>query len=467
MDKEKGFDLEFLRDQIREKGLKWKAAETKFTKLPVSEFRRRLGLRLPGVRTRKRMQESITRALRASAPSYPPSFDWRDRNSQDWMSQIRDQGNCGSCVAFGVVATIEAQWNILQNNAGIDLDLSEAHLFFCGGSCGCSTGWTVSPALTYAQEHGVSTESCFPYQDHDMECTLCNGWAEKAYRVKKWREIAGVAERKNLISSHGPLVGCMDVYDDFRGYESGVYQHTTGDKLGGHCICIVGYDDNQGCWICKNSWGTDWGETGGVSAQHGWFRIAYGECGIDTDYPAYVIDDMLEGGIQDGENQGSAPCCISTIAKGTPYEHDLVLLKEFRDTSLLKSESAKKYMDLYYNYTDAFVEVLSTDKRSRELAFELLDTVIKAIKATGTPSEFRLTENHVKHAMELVKRISIYGPAELQNELASYHDELNELFAKGRGKKLTEFVRILQRRPAKPSPKTRVRKSRGKRSSKG
>ncbi len=461
-EKEKPFDLEFLQEEIKRRGLKWKPGKTKFTKMPASEFRRRLGLRLPTARARQAMKSRISKALGAPAPPLPAAFDWRDHSAQDWTTHIQDQGNCGSCVAFGTVATMEAQWNVLKNNAGIDLDLSEAHLFFCGGSCGCLTGWNVPPALTYAQEHGVSVETCFPYQDHDMECNLCNGWAKQAYRVAKWREIAGVADRKNLLSSHGPLIGCMDVYEDFKTYTGGVYQHTTGDKLGGHCISIVGYDDNQGCWICKNSWGTDWGETGGLSTKQGWFRIAYGECGIDTDYPAYVIDDMAAGGIQDGENQGSAPCCISAIAKGTPYEQDLVLLKDFRDTHLLQSETAVKYINLYYNYTDAIVEVLATDKRSRELAFSLLDTVINAIKATGTSSEFRLTGDNIKHAMELVKRVATQGPPELQRELTSYHDELNELFAKGRGKKLTEFARVLQkhaakRRPKPPTPKPRRR----------
>jgi C1A family cysteine protease len=30
-----------------------------------------------------------------------------------------------------------------------------------------------------------------------------------------------------------------------------------------------------GCWIARNSWGTGWGDSG-------YFRIAYGECGIES-----------------------------------------------------------------------------------------------------------------------------------------------------------------------------------------
>ena len=89
-----------------------------------------------------------------------------------------------------------------------------------------------------------------------------------------------VNDRKKYIRSLGPMIGGMWVYADFPHYGDGVYSHVTGGRVGGQCIQIIGYDDNQACWICKNSWGPDFGE-------NGFFKIAYGEreTGIDTEFP--------------------------------------------------------------------------------------------------------------------------------------------------------------------------------------
>jgi uncharacterized protein YdeI (BOF family) len=43
----------------------------------------------------------------------------------------------------------------------------------------------------------------------------------------------------------------------------------------GHALCVIGYDDTQQAWLCKNSWGTGWG-------MGGYCYIAYGQCGIDA-----------------------------------------------------------------------------------------------------------------------------------------------------------------------------------------
>ena len=80
---------------------------------------------------------------------------------------------------------------------------------------------------------------------------------------------------KRWISTRGPLEACFSVYSDFFAYKSGIYKHVSGDLRGGHCICCVGYNDTEQYWIMKNSGGTGFGESG-------YFRIAYGECGIDS-----------------------------------------------------------------------------------------------------------------------------------------------------------------------------------------
>ena len=71
------------------------------------------------------------------------------------------------------------------------------------------------------------------------------------------------------------MVTTFDVYEDFFSYTGGVYEHSWGDLEAGHCVAIVGWSNTNSCWICKNSWGTDWGEDG-------WFRIRWGNCGINS-----------------------------------------------------------------------------------------------------------------------------------------------------------------------------------------
>jgi hypothetical protein len=74
----------------------------------------------------------------------------------------------------------------------------------------------------------------------------------------------------------------MEVNYDFFCYDGGVYKYDYGDFMGNHAICVIGYDDAQNCWICKNSWGTGWGE-------NGFFKIAYGQCGMGTEFPFYAV----------------------------------------------------------------------------------------------------------------------------------------------------------------------------------
>src|SRR5205807_619219 len=91
---------------------------------------------------------------------------------------------------------------------------------------------------------------------------------------------AGQASAKRWLDTVGPLVTWMEAFTDFTSDAvSGgkVYRKSkSATSRGGHLVLVVGYDDGKGCWVCKNSWGQTWGDGG-------FFRIAYGECGVDSD----------------------------------------------------------------------------------------------------------------------------------------------------------------------------------------
>jgi len=64
--------------------------------------------------------------------------------------------------------------------------------------------------------------------------------------------------------TNGPVEGAFTVYEDFLAYKSGVYEHKSGQQLGGHAIKVLGWGVDSGVnyWIVANSWNEDWGNGG-------------------------------------------------------------------------------------------------------------------------------------------------------------------------------------------------------------
>jgi C1A family cysteine protease len=270
---------------VRQHGASWTAGETSLTSLPDEERRLRLGY-VPGPgEPSLEQRESAARAAVAAAPSAravmaaPGAWDWRNASGRSFVTPVKDQGGCGSCVAFGTTAAVEASVRVNLNQPNLAIDLSEAQLFYCVArqqGRTCANGWWPGPALDAYRNQGIADESCYPYVAGDQDCTnLCADWQSRVTRIAGWETLSSSDAMKQWIATIGPVASCFTVYNDFFAYQAGVYRHVTGAVAGGHCVCVVGYDDAAQCWICKNSWGPGWGD-------QGFFRIAYGECGIDA-----------------------------------------------------------------------------------------------------------------------------------------------------------------------------------------
>jgi hypothetical protein len=89
--------------------------------------------------------------------------------------------------------------------------------------------------------------------------------------IKSWEWVPTSISGIETALQSGPVTTYMTVYSDFRYYHSGIYKVSSGATVeGGHSVAIIGYNHSNRYWICKNSWGTGWGE-------NGFFRIEMGQ----------------------------------------------------------------------------------------------------------------------------------------------------------------------------------------------
>lgn len=266
-------DGQHIRDAVEAAGADWKLTDYGDS----DTFRSMVGLSL-GPGTTGLLQPASRAALEFKAPHLPDRFDWRRYGGEDWTGPVRTQGSCLSCVSFAVTAAMEAAIRIRSGRPDPGLRLSEADLFF-GAQGRCDRACVEPPAiLNRARDLGVCLSSEFPYEPRQLP----HRQVAPRYKLDFWQTLSSRSQRRAAIAEGGPIVACMQIFEDFIVYGGGVYRHVAGNELGLHAVSLVGYDDVEKYWIAKNSWSEKHGEGG-------YFRIAYGECGMDDALLSYSV----------------------------------------------------------------------------------------------------------------------------------------------------------------------------------
>jgi len=309
-----------IQEAIDANGGNWTAGETSVSELTVEEKLQLCGARIgqvPGD------AQFVQPSLKASA-TYAESFDWRNKDGKDWMTPVKSQSSCGSCWAFSAIGVVEAAVNIYANDPDIDIDLSEQHLISdCCSAGDCSGGWP-DWALKYVRDMGVSEESCFPYTRRNGACAPCSGWDENPWKIENYKYVSSSKDAfKSALQEYGPLSVVLSVPDDWFYYRGGVYEPawTATDGVGwaNHAVVLVGWDDSEGCWIIKNSWGSGWGE-------NGYARVLYGN--LEKYNYAYTVTGIVHEGTNQppvagasaSPESGTAP--LNAAFKGTGTDSD-------------------------------------------------------------------------------------------------------------------------------------------------
>ena len=216
----------------------------------------------------------------------PATYDLRTLGR---VTPVRDQGSCGSCWAYGTMASLESSlltagagtWDLSENN------LKECHLFTWGP---CDGGNADMSTAYFARGVGPLTEADDPYRDYVTGCS-------QGSPCKQVREVWYLPQSavKDAIMTYGVLYTAFYVDGAYYDPTNATYYYT-GSASTNHVVAIVGWDDNfdknlfpgvtkppaNGAWILKNNWGTDFGIGG-------YFYMSY----YDThaaDYPTLFFD---------------------------------------------------------------------------------------------------------------------------------------------------------------------------------
>ncbi|XP_026783708.3 procathepsin L [Pangasianodon hypophthalmus] len=260
-------------------------AMNKYGDLTRLEYHQLLGAKVNG-NAHKKGKTANARKLRYHARRLRlTSVDYRQMG---YVTEVKDQGYCGSCWAFSTTGAIEGQ---MFRKTGQLVSLSEQNLVDCSwsyGTYGCSGAWMAN-AYDYVINNGLQASETYPYTSVDTQPCFYDSNKVVA-QINDYRFIPTGDEQAlaDALATIGPITVAVDAdHPSFLFYSSGIYEEPRCNPNNlSHAVLLVGYGSEGGrdYWIIKNSWGTGWGEGGYMRM----IRNGSNTCGIAS-YALYPI----------------------------------------------------------------------------------------------------------------------------------------------------------------------------------
>jgi C1A family cysteine protease len=152
-----------------------------------------------------------------------------------------------------------------------------------------SEGTTLRSAMKVLSDKGICREKFWPYIAQGKNKPEKDALQDaQRFRILAYARILNLSELRMNLASKGPCVAGIQVFKGIMQTKTGVVPMPKNNEpaLGGHAICIVGYDDRKKLFKFKNSWSSNWGDRG-----YGYLSYGYLERYLMDAWSSIDIDD--------------------------------------------------------------------------------------------------------------------------------------------------------------------------------
>jgi len=197
----------------------------------------------------------------------PMSWDLRPG-----CSEVENQADIGSCTGNAAAGALEYKDN---NRDGKYKEVSRLFIYYHGraliDAINDDSGAYIRDVIKGLAKYGACDEEFFPYEPEKFAIQPSKTAYKDALKrvIHSYYRIADnrVAAIKQAVYTCKPVIFGFTVYT---GFESEEVSQTgkmwlpkpNENMVGGHAVLIVGYDDEYGYFIVRNSWGPSWGDEG-------------------------------------------------------------------------------------------------------------------------------------------------------------------------------------------------------------
>lgn len=186
------------------------------------------------------------------------------------IASILDQGNLGSCVA-------NAASLIISTQSKKTISLSRILLYALCRICDNTNlnqddGTTIRTCCNVLRKYGTCPENICPYNINLFSSFPSLNAIKNLNLLKNFMYYSVNQDinslKQTLFTFNKPIIFGILIYNSFMTPQvasTGIVPMPDTSKeslLGGHCVTMIGYDDNKLCFVCANSWGTSWGNKG-------------------------------------------------------------------------------------------------------------------------------------------------------------------------------------------------------------